>query len=144
MSICAQMVIISLSIALHYFLTKISDLTLIGCYHVWLESYRMVMMTSVRAISWHDDAHVCSFAIFVPYQLHKFSLTLSFSYWWLWHLSVLTSYHLLSAYYIRVQLVHLCLFFLCLHADPILISKVTECFCFQERVSLVYYWALIL
>ena len=28
--------------------------------------------------------------------------------------------------------------------EPILIAKVTECFCFQERVSLVYYWALIL
>ena len=28
--------------------------------------------------------------------------------------------------------------------EPILISKVTECICFQEIVSLVYYWVLIL
>ena len=28
--------------------------------------------------------------------------------------------------------------------EPILIAKVTDCFCFQERVRLVYYWALIL
>ena len=28
--------------------------------------------------------------------------------------------------------------------EPILIAKVTECICFQERVSLVHYWVLIL
>ena len=29
-------------------------------------------------------------------------------------------------------------------SEPILIAKVTECICFQEIVSLVYYWVLIL
>ena len=52
--------------------------------------------------------------VFVPYQLRKFRLTSSFSYWYLWHLSILAFYHLLSSYYVRVRLVHL--FFLCLHA----------------------------
>ena len=28
--------------------------------------------------------------------------------------------------------------------EPILIAEVTKCICFQERVSLVYYWVLIL
>ena len=28
--------------------------------------------------------------------------------------------------------------------EPILIAKVTECICLQKRVSLVYYWVLIL
>ena len=30
------------------------------------------------------------------------------------------------------------------HDEPIMIAKFTECFCFQERVRLIYYWALIL
>ena len=53
--------------------------------------------------------------VFVPYPLRKFRITSSFSYWWLWHFSGLTSYHLLSADYVRVQLVHFFFFFLCFH-----------------------------
>ena len=63
---------------------------------------------------------------FVPHPPHKFRRTSPFSYWLLWHLSVLTSYHLLSTNYVRVRR-FFCLFFLCLYAgfnyfflDPIL------------------------
>ena len=73
-------------------------------------------MTSVHAPSWHDDVRACALAFFVPYTLHKFRLTLSFSYLYLWNLSVLASHHFLSADYVCVQLMHFFLFFLCLHA----------------------------
>ena len=53
---------------------------------------------------------------FVQYPLHKFILTLSFSYLCIWNLSVLVSYHFLSADYVRVRLVHFFSFFLFLHA----------------------------
>ena len=39
----------------------------------------------------------------------------NFIYFWLWHLSILTPYHFLSMDYVCVRLVHLFLFFLCLH-----------------------------
>ena len=49
---------------------------------------------------------------FVPYPLHKFRLTLWFSYFWLWYLSVLTLYHFLSRDYVCVHLVPLFFFLL--------------------------------
>ena len=88
---------------------------MIRCHNVWLQSCWMVAMTSVRAPSWHNDICACALTRFVPYPLHKFRLTSSFSYLWQWHLSVLTPYHLLSADYVRVQLVHLFTFLLFLH-----------------------------
>ena len=116
MSIRARMIILPLSIVLHYFLTKTSELKFIVCHNVRLQYCSMVVTTSVRASSWHDDIHVCALMHFVPYPLLKFSLTLSFSYLWLWHLSVLTVYHVLSSDYLSVRLVHFFSFFLRLHA----------------------------
>ena len=60
-------------------------------------------MASVRVPSCRDGVCECAMAVFVPYPLHKFRRTSSFSYWWLWQISVLTSYHLLSANYVRVR-----------------------------------------
>ena len=116
MSIRSCMIIISLSIVSHFDLTKTTDLTFIGCHNVRLESYRMAVTSSVCASSWHDDANACTLTIFVPYPLNKFILTLSFSYWWLWHLSVLTVYHILSSFYVRILIVTLCLFSPFLHS----------------------------
>ena len=120
MCICARMIILPLSIVLHYCLTKTSDLTFIGCHNVQLQSCLMVMTTSVRAPLWHDDVRVCALACFVPYPLHKFILTSSFFYFCLWHISVLMSYHFLSTEYVCVRLLHfssslLRTKFLCLH-----------------------------
>ena len=50
---------------------------------------------------------VCAFTNFVLYPLHKFRLTLSFSYLWICHISVVTLFHFLSMYYVHVRLVHL-------------------------------------
>ena len=72
------------------------------------------MTTSVRAPSWHEDVRVCTLTFFVTYPLHKSRLPFSFSYLWLGHISVLRSYHLLSAEYVCVRLVHLFFFFFCL------------------------------
>ena len=71
MNIDARMIINSLSIVIHYFLTKTPNLTFIGCHKVWLKSYRMPP-------SWHDDTRACALTIFVPYTLHEFRLTSSF------------------------------------------------------------------
>ena len=57
--------------------------------------------------------------VFVPYPLRKFILTLSFSYWRIWHLSVFTSCQVLSVDYVRVRLVHFFSFSLCIHAVEI-------------------------
>ena len=73
-------------------------------------------MTSVHALSWHDNVRACSLTVFVPYLLHQLRLTLSFYYWWICHLSVLTSYHLLSLENLCVRLVTLFLFYLCLNS----------------------------
>ena len=116
MSIRARMIILPLSIVLNYFLTKTSGLTFIGCHNFRLQSCSMIGITSVHALSWHDNVRACAFTRFVPYPLCKFILTSSFSYLWLWNLSVLTSFHVLSAEYVRIRLVHLFSFFLRLHA----------------------------
>ena len=115
MSICARMTILLLSIVLHCCLTKTSNLAFIG-YHNVVIFPLMVVTTSVHAPSWQDDTRVCALTRFVPYSLHKFRITSSFSYLWLWHLSVLTLCHVLSANYVSVRLVHLFSFLLCLHA----------------------------
>ena len=99
------MIIIPLSIELHYCLTKNPDLTFIGCHNVRLQYCWMVVTTSVRAPSWHGDVPVCALTRFVPYPLHKFRLKSSFSYMWLCHISVLTSWHVLSTDYVRVRIV---------------------------------------
>ena len=119
MSIPSRIIILPLSIILNYCLTKKSDLTFIGCHNVQLQSCSMVMATYVRAPLWYDDVRACVLTRFVPYSLHKFRLTLSVSYFWLWHLSILSSCHVLSADYIRVRLVHLFSFFFRLHAVEI-------------------------
>ena len=68
-SIRARMIILPLSIVLHYFLTKTSDLTFIGCHNVRLQFCSMVVTTSVRAPSRHDDVHTCALMRFVPYPI---------------------------------------------------------------------------
>ena len=116
MSIRARMIILPLSIVLHYCLTKTSDLTFIGCHNVQLQSCLMVVMTSVHVPSWYDNIRACALTRFVPYPLHKFRVTSAFSCLWLWSLSVLTSCHVLSADYVCVILVHLFSFSIHLHA----------------------------
>ena len=44
----------------------------IGRYNVQLESYRMVVTTSIYALSCRDDVCACSMTVFVPYPLHNF------------------------------------------------------------------------
>ena len=85
------------------------------------------MTTSVRALSWHDGVCASALTRFVPYPLHKFRLTLSFSYLWLWHLSVLTLYHFLSADYVCVWLVNLFFFSLCLHTVETFFPTILRC-----------------
>ena len=115
MSIRARMNILSLYIIPHYCITKTSDFTSIVCHNVLLESCRMVGMTSMRAPSWHDDICVCALTVFVPYSIRKFILMFSFYYFWIWHISGLASYHVLSTDHIHIRLVPFCLFFLCIH-----------------------------
>ena len=74
MSIRDRMNILFLSIVIHYCLIKTSDLTFIRCHNVQLQSCLMVVTTSVRAPSWHDDVCACALTRFVPYRLHKFNL----------------------------------------------------------------------
>ena len=75
----------------------------------------MVVTKSVRVLSWHGNVHACTLMFFFPYPIHKLRLMSSFSYLWLWHLSVLKSCNLLSVDYVCVQLVHF-IFFFCLQA----------------------------
>ena len=82
---------------------------------------------SVCARSWHDNIHACALTHFVAYPLHKFGLTLSFSYLWLWNISVLTLCHVLSTDYVCVPLVHLFSFFFCLHAVQTFFRKIYLC-----------------
>ena len=63
-----------------------SDLIFIGCHNVRLQSCLMVVTMSVRAPSWNDNVRACALTRFVPYKLHKFRLTLSFSYLCLLHI----------------------------------------------------------
>ena len=110
----------------------------IGFHNVLLASYWMVVTTSLCVTSWHDNVRACALTVFVPYPLRKFILTSYFSYWWLWHLSVINPYHLLSADYVRVRLVHLSIFLLCIHAVSYLFSSClhygfnSSSFCLQE------------
>ena len=115
MSIRARMIILPLYIFLHHCLTKTSDLIFIICHNVQIQSCCMVVKMSKCSPSWHDTICACTLTCFVPYPLHKFILTSSFYYLWLWHISFLTLYHLLSLDYVRVQLVNLFTFSLCLH-----------------------------
>ena len=57
MSILSRMVILSLSIVTYLDLTKISDLIFIGFFNILLESYQMVVTTSVRA-PWRFSYHI--------------------------------------------------------------------------------------
>ena len=149
MSISACMIIISLSIVLRHCLTKLSDWIFIRCHNVRLESYRMVVTTYIRALSWHDDVRACSLTDFVPYPLHKTRLMSSFSYWWIWNIYVLISYHLLSVDYVRIQLVHFCLFFLFLHNlscpfSPCLHTWFdSSYFCIHTGLNLFFVWATL-
>ena len=112
MSILAHLIILNLSVTLH----KTSKLAFIGCYNVQLESYCMTVTASVCSLSWNDDVRACSLMVSVPYPLRKFRLISSFSYLWLWHISVLASYHTLSVEYFCVQFMHFCIFLLFLRA----------------------------
>ena len=80
MIIRARIIILSLSRVPHFGLTKTSELAFIRCHQVQLESYRMVVMTSMHAPSYHDDVRACALMVFVPYPLNKFILTWSFYY----------------------------------------------------------------
>ena len=127
MSIRARMIILPFSIVLHYCFTKTSNLMLIGCHNVQLQYFPMFVTTSLCASSWHDGVCACVFTPFVSYPLHKFRLTLSFSYLWLWHISVLMSFQFLCADYVRVQLVHFFSFFLRLHDVETLFHTIFLC-----------------
>ena len=122
-----RMIILPLSIVLHYCLTKKTALTFIGCHNAWLQSCLMVVATSVRVLLWHEDVRVCALTRFTPYPLHKFRLTSAFSYLWLCHISVLTSFNVLSADYISVRLVHLFSFLLRLHAVETFFRTILLC-----------------
>ena len=76
----------------------------------------MVLTTSMHAPSWRDYVRPYSMTVFVLYPLHKFRRTLSFSYWWIWHIYVLLSYHMFSEDYICIRHLSFCLFSLCLYA----------------------------
>ena len=121
------MIILTLSIVLHYCFTKTSDLTFIRFHNVRLQYFFMVVTTSMRAPSWHDNVSACGITHFVPYQLHKFRLMLSLSYLWVWHLSVLTSCHIISTDYVRIQPVYFFSFFLRLHAVETYICTIFLC-----------------
>ena len=116
MSIRPRMIILSLSIVHYLGFTKTPDLPFIGCYNIQLESHWMFVTTSVCALSRHEDVRACVVTVLVSYPLHKFILTLSFSYQCLLHISVLTFYHILSTEYVRVIIISLYLFSLCLYA----------------------------
>ena len=74
MSISARIIILPLSIVLHYCLNKTLELTFIGCHNIRLQPCSKVVTTSVHAPSWHDDVRACALTRFVPYPLHKFRL----------------------------------------------------------------------
>ena len=115
MSISDHIIILSVSIFHHYCLTKTSDLTFIWCYNVWIEYCNMVVITFVHVPSCHDNIRACALTVFVPYPLCKYILMLSFSYWWLWGISVIISYHLLFTDHVRIWLIHFWLSFLYHH-----------------------------
>ena len=70
--------------------------------------------------------YICPHVI-IPYPLRKLTLTSSFSYWWIWHISVLMSCEVLSADYVRVHLVYLFSFFVRLHAVEIFFRTIFLC-----------------
>ena len=125
MSIRVRMIILSLFIVHNYCLTKDSDMTSIGYHNVRLESCRMVVMTSLCAPSWHETVCACALTFFVPYPLHKFILTFSYSYWWIWNISVLTLYHLLSTDYVYIWLVYCFIFIFISMMYPVIFPTVS-------------------
>ena len=147
MGIRARVIIISLSVVLHYCLTKTSELTFIVFHHVRLEYFQMFVKTSVSALPWHENVNSFVLTVFIPCPLRKFRLTLSFFDWWLWHLSVLTLYHLLSADYVRVQNVHFWLFLLCIYAVSCPLSSCIHAgfysysLCIHFVFDLSFFWA---
>ena len=68
MNICSWMIILSLFILPYLGNTKTSYLNFIGCYNVKLESYHMVVTTSVCAPLWCDD--ICEHTLTVLYHSH--------------------------------------------------------------------------
>ena len=62
------MIILPLSIVLHYCLNKTSDLTFIGFHNFWLQSNPMFVMMSIHAPSWYDDVRAC--ALTFLYHIH--------------------------------------------------------------------------
>ena len=75
MRIRDRMIILPLSIVIHYCLTKTSYLTFIGFHSVQLQCCLMAVTISVRAPSWKDDVRACALTLFVPYKLRKLRLT---------------------------------------------------------------------
>ena len=63
-----RMIVILLSILPYIGITKIPNLTFIGCQNIRLESYCMVVTTSAHALSWRYNVHVC--AVTVLYHTH--------------------------------------------------------------------------
>ena len=60
---------------------------------------------------------VCApLTVFLLYPLNKFIFTSSYSYSWLWHLSVFMLWHLFSANYFRVWPYNICFLLLFLHS----------------------------
>ena len=54
------MIVIPLSIVLHYCPIKTSELTFIRCHNSWFNFFCVAVTTSVRAPSCHDNVRVCS------------------------------------------------------------------------------------
>ena len=112
------MIIIPLSIVLHYCFTKKFDLTFIGFHNFWLQSCWMVVMTSVRAPS-HVSSHIhyinsdlrhnffiCGYGIFP-------SLRSTISY-----PRTMSAYDLCISFplsFVSTLWRHFCTIFLCLH-----------------------------
>ena len=63
--------------------------------------------------------------IFVPYPLRKFRLTLSLSYWWIWHISILMPYHIFSADYVSILIVYIFPFYFVSTPYPVLSPTVS-------------------
>ena len=78
MSIHVRMIIISLSIVPYLGFDKTSNLAFIGFYNVRLESYWVIMTTSLCAPSWLDKISVCALTVFVPYPLNVSDLCRNF------------------------------------------------------------------
>ena len=92
--------------------------------------------------SWRYDVRACAVTVFISYPLHKFRLTSSFSYWWLWHISVLTSYLFFSTDYFWVWRFSFVIFSFCLYTRlysfffyPTLTTFPTRLYSFVTQIS---------